>query len=113
MIKVLLLKQLICNENFSFGRLTSDLQMHWTVHGQGQRQEVEGVEASTDVSACLTLHLGLELAVEEVHHDGTVPTQVVLPRLQGGGAWTHEHRAVSSHTTNPVNLSYSGRTENN
>lgn len=61
--------------------LTSDLQMHGAVHGQGQRQEVEGVKASADVSACLTLHLGLELTVEQVHHDGAVPPQVVLPRL--------------------------------
>lgn len=61
--------------------LTSDLQVHGAVHGQGQGQEVEGVEASADVSARLALDLGLELTVEQVHHDGAVPTQVVLPRL--------------------------------
>lgn len=63
--------------------------MHGAVHGQGQGQEVEGVEASADVSARLALHLGLELTVEQIHHDGAVPAQVVLPRLQGAGAWTH------------------------
>lgn len=73
------------------GLLTSDLQMHGAVHGQGQRQEVERVEASADVSAGLTLHLGLELAVEQIHHDGAVPTQVVLPRLYGGGVGTDTH----------------------
>lgn len=65
-------------------RLTSDLQMHGTVHGQGQRQEVERVEPSTDVSARLALHLGFELTVEQVHHDGAIPTQVVLPGLSCG-----------------------------
>lgn len=63
------------------GLLTSDLQMHGTVHGQGQRQEVERVEPGTDVSARLALHLGLQLTVEQIHHDGAVPTQVVLPGL--------------------------------
>lgn len=61
--------------------LTSDLQMHGTVHGQGQRQEVERVKPSTDVSARLALHLGFELTMEQIHHDGAVSTQVVLPGL--------------------------------
>lgn len=61
--------------------LTGDLQVHVAVHGQGQRQEVEGVEAGADVSARLALHLGLELAMEQIHNNGAVPTQVVLPGL--------------------------------
>lgn len=79
--------------------LTCDLQMHVAVHGQGQRQEVEGIEASADVSARLALHLGLELTVEQIHNDGTVPAQVVLPRLQD-----REERVVSSHTDYSANL---------
>ena len=55
--------------------------MHGAVHRQGQGQEVKGVESGTDVTTGLTLDLGLELAVEQVHHDGTVPPQVVIPRL--------------------------------
>lgn len=74
--------------------------MHGAVHGQGQGQEVEGVEASADVSTGLTLHLGLELSVEEIHHDGAVPAQVVVPRLEGGG-----QREASSDTSRPVNPS--------
>lgn len=75
---------------------TCDLQVHRAVHGQRQGQEVEGVEAGADVSARLALHLGLELAVEEVHHDGAVPPQVVLPRL-----WrrTHKHKTAPALTT--------------
>lgn len=61
--------------------LTCDLEMHGTVHGQGQRQEVERVKASANVAAGLTLHLRLELTVEEIYHDGTVSAQVVLPCL--------------------------------
>lgn len=64
------------------GLLTGDLQMHGAVHGQRQRQEVEGIKASADVAAGLTLHLRLELSVEQVDHDGAVPTQVILPRLR-------------------------------
>lgn len=70
---------------------TRDLQVHWAVHGQRQGQEVEGVKAGTDVSAHLALHLGLELAMEEVHHDGAVSPQVVLPRLW---QWMHKHRRL-------------------
>lgn len=62
--------------------LTGDLQVHVAVHGQGQRQEVEGVETGADVAARLALHLGLELTVEEIHNNGAVPAQVVLPGLQ-------------------------------
>lgn len=62
--------------------LTGDLQVHVAVHGQGQRQEVEGVEPGADMSARLALHLGLELTVEEIHNNGAVPPQVVLPGLQ-------------------------------
>lgn len=64
------------------GVLTSDLQMHGAVHGQRQGQEVEGVEASADVATGFTLDLGLELTVEQIHHDGAVPAKVVLPGLQ-------------------------------
>ncbi len=71
----------IHDHSLSSSLLTSDLQMHGAVHGQGQRQEVEGVEASTDVSACLTLHLGSELAMKQIHNDGAVPAQVVVPSL--------------------------------
>lgn len=67
--------------NLPRGLLTSDLQVHVAVHGQGQRQEVEGVETGADVSARLALHLGLELAMEQIHNNGAVPTQVVLPGL--------------------------------
>lgn len=70
--------------------------MHGAVHGQRQGQEVEGVEAGADVSARLALHLGLELAVEEVHHDGAVPPQVVLPRLRRR---THKHETAPALTT--------------
>lgn len=63
--------------------LTSDFQMHGAVHGQGQRQEVKRVKASANVATGLTLHLGLELTVEQIHHNGTVPAQVVLPCLWG------------------------------
>lgn len=55
--------------------------MHVAIHGQGQRQEVEGVETGADVSTRLAFHLGLELTVEQIHNDGAVPTQVVLPGL--------------------------------
>lgn len=61
--------------------LTGDLQMHVAIHGQGQGQEVEGVETGADVSTRLAFHLGLELPVEQIHNDGAVPTQVVLPGL--------------------------------
>lgn len=64
--------------------LTSDLQVHGAVHGKRQRQEVEGVKTGADVAAGLALHLGLQLTMEQVHHDGAVPTQVVLPRLESG-----------------------------
>lgn len=77
------------DQHLSCSRLTSDLQMHGAVHGQGQRQEVEGVEASTDMSAGLTLHLGLELTVEQIHHDGAVPPEVVLPCLCRGKEHWH------------------------
>lgn len=73
-------KRNLLSESFP-SLLTSDLQVHGAVHGQGQRQEVEGVETSADVSARLALDLGFELTVEQIHHDGAVPTQVVLPRL--------------------------------
>lgn len=68
--------------NLPIGLLTGDLQMHVAIHGQGQRQEVEGVETGADVPARLAFHLGLELTVEQIHDDGAVPTQVVLPGLQ-------------------------------
>lgn len=68
-------------QNPPLGLLTGDLQMHVAIHGQGQRQEVEGVETGADVAARLALHLRLELTVEQIHHDGAVPTQVVLPGL--------------------------------
>lgn len=61
--------------------LTGDLQMHVAIHGQGQRQEVERVETGADVPTRLAFHLGLELTVEQIHNDGAVPTQVVLPGL--------------------------------
>lgn len=67
--------------NLPRGLLTGDLQMHVAVHGQGQRQEVEGVEPGADMSARLALHLGLELTMEQIHNNGAVPTQVVLPGL--------------------------------
>lgn len=86
-IEDLLLKH--ASESLTSSDLTSDLKVHRAVHGQGKGQEVEGVEASADVSAGLTLHLGFELAVEQVHHDGAVPAQVVLPRLLG-----QTHRGV-------------------
>lgn len=69
------------HQHLSYKCLTSDLQMHGAVHGKGQGQEVEGVEASADVPAGLTLHLGLELTVKQIHHDGAVPAEVVLPCL--------------------------------
>lgn len=69
------------HSNLPRGLLTGDLQMHVAVHGQGQRQEVEGVETGADVSARLALHLRLELTVEQIHNNGAVPTQVVLPGL--------------------------------
>lgn len=69
------------DQNLPRGLLTSDLQMHVAVHGQGQRQEVEGVETGADMSARLALHLGLELTMEQIHNNGAVPTQVVLPGL--------------------------------
>ena len=57
----------------------------------------------------LTFHLGLELTVEQIHHDGTVPAEVVLPCLE---AWTHtqthtyKHSGLwGSHNTNPANPS--------
>lgn len=67
--------------NLPGGLLTGDLQMHVAVHGQGQRQEVEGVEPGADMPARLALHLGLELTMEQIHNNGAVPTQVVLPGL--------------------------------
>lgn len=72
--------------------------MHGAVHGQGQGQEVEGVETSADVTAGLTLHLGLELTVEQIHHDGAVPAQVVLPRLQGGETSADRYTQHETHT---------------
>lgn len=85
---------------------TRDLQVHGAVHGQRQRQEVEGVEAGADVSARLALDLRLELAVEEVHHDGAVPPQVVLPRLR---RWTHKRKAASPITNGVVVVADGGR----
>lgn len=55
--------------------------MHGAVHRQGQGEEVEGVKSGAYVATRLTLDLGLELAVEQVHHDGAVPPQMVVPRL--------------------------------
>lgn len=69
------------HQNLPVGLLTGDLQMHVAIHGQGQGQEVEGVETGADVPTRLALHLGLELPVEQIHNDGAVPTQVVLPGL--------------------------------
>lgn len=53
--------------------LTSNLQMHGAVHGEGQGQEVEGIKASADVATGLALHLGLELTVEQIDHYGAIP----------------------------------------
>lgn len=71
--------------------LTCDLQVHGAVHWKRQRQEVKGVKASTDVATCFALHLGLELAMEQVHHNRTVSSQVVVPGL-------HRHTHARMHT---------------
>lgn len=76
--------------------LTSDLQMHGAVHGQRQGQEVEGVEAGADVTAGFTLHLGLELTVEQIHNDGAVPAKVVLPGLQKGEVLEQKHKRTAA-----------------
>lgn len=73
--------------------------MHGAIHWEGQGQEVEGVEAGTNVSAGLALDLRLELAVEQVHHDRAVPSQVVLPGLP-----KKESHADQSKTSLPIQV---------
>lgn len=66
---------------FHLLHLTCDLQVHVAVHWKRQGQEVKRVKASADVAACFALDLGLELAMEQVHHNRTVSSQVVVPGL--------------------------------
>ncbi len=62
--------------------LTYDLHMYTAIHWQGEREEGEGVEANTGVATSSTAHCRLELSVKEIHHDGLVPQQMVIPCLE-------------------------------
>lgn len=78
--------------------------MHGAVHRQGQGEEVEGVKSGADVATRLTLDLGLELPVEQVHHDGAVPPKMVVPRLceQNRQCNTVVRRSLRSINSPPV-----------
>lgn len=66
-----------CSQKSS--KLTDDFDVDVALEGQGQGEVVEGVKADALALTHATSHFGLELAVEELHHDGTVPQQMVLP----------------------------------
>lgn len=56
-----------------------DLQRPLLLHGQRQRQVAEGIEGHGDFRAHGTDQGGFEEAVEDVHNDGVVSLDVVLP----------------------------------
>lgn len=58
-----------------------DLQCPLLLHGQGQGQVAERIKSHGDLGAHRTHQGGLEKAVEDVHNDGVVSLDVVLPRL--------------------------------
>jgi len=61
---------------------TYNLNVYAALHRKGKREGVEGVKLDADVATRLAPHLGLELAVEQVHYHRLVTQQVVVPRLQ-------------------------------
>lgn len=60
---------------------TSNLAADVGLHGQRQAEHVEGVEAHGVPAARVALHLGLELAQEQVRDDGGVALRVLRPGL--------------------------------
>jgi len=58
-----------------------DLQCPLLLHGQGQGQVAERIEGHRDLGAHGAHQGGLEKAVEDVHNDGVISLDVVLPRL--------------------------------
>ncbi len=68
-----------------FGQRVQPHQIHLQrlllLHGQRQRQVAEGVKGHRDLGAHGAHQSGLEEAVEDIHYDGVVPLDVVLPGL--------------------------------
>lgn len=65
----------------SIGVHTSDRGAHVALHGQRQAEHVEGVKAARLEAAGAAAHLGLELPVEQLRHDGLVALRERGPRL--------------------------------
>lgn len=71
-----------------------DLQCALLLHGQGECQVTEGVESHRDFGANRTDQRGLEEAVKDVHDDGVIPFDVVLPSFLSHHlvAWGQRHK---------------------
>lgn len=73
-----------------------DLQRALLLHGQGEGQVAERIERHRDFGAHGTHQGGLEKAVEDVHNDGVISFNVVLPRLLRYHLAQHtEHKCVA------------------
>ncbi len=58
-----------------------DLQCALLLHGQGQGQVAERIKGHRDLGAHRTHQGGLEKAMKDVHNDGVISLDVVLPGL--------------------------------
>lgn len=58
-----------------------DLQRALLLHGQGERQVAKGIKSHRNFEAHRAHQSGLEEAMEDVHNDGVISLNVVLPRL--------------------------------
>ncbi len=65
--------------------------MNAAVHRQRQRQVREWVKSDTGVTTGQTAHARLQLSVKQIHHNGPIPQQMVVPGLK------YNTKANSSH----------------
>jgi hypothetical protein len=63
-------------------QLTNNLDMDITLHRQRQRQVVEWVKPDTFMATNFACHFGLELTMKQIHNDGFVAKNVILPSLK-------------------------------
>ncbi len=87
-----------------FGQRVQPHQIHiqrpLLLHGQRQRQVDEGIKGHRDLGAHGAHQSGLEEAMEDIHDDGVVPLDVVLPGLLRHHLQEIQRRSVSLETKN-------------
>ena len=79
------------------------------LHWQREGERGKGIELDALVTAHLARHLRLELPVEQVHHHGAVPRQVVLPVLTRHDDYWHKFELINNEVNLIVRLLPSGR----